>query len=135
MNTFLVEYVVGQVLIFVSAVIFLQRQKSWYTHTNTCASIVTVVGVFGTFLGIYMGLQDFHPDPDKMQKGIEGLLQGLRHAFLTSLVGIGSAIALKTIALYQMRNANEDPGIKAIAKTDDILNNIKTALRCVYIPS
>lgn len=75
-----------------------------------------------------MGLQDFHPDPDKMQKGIEGLLQGLRHAFLTSLVGIGSAIALKTIALYQMRNANEDPGIKAIAKIDDILNNIKTAL-------
>jgi ABC-type transporter Mla subunit MlaD len=75
-----------------------------------------------------MGLQDFHPDPDKMQKGIEGLLQGLRHAFLTSLVGIGSAIAIKTIALYQMRNADEDPGMKAITKTDDILNSIKIAL-------
>ena len=128
MNTFLVVYVVAQGLLLVFAIIFLEWQKSWYTHTNTCASIVTIVGVFGTFFGIYMGLQDFHPDPDKMQKGIEGLLQGLRHAFLTSLMGIGSAIALKTIALYQMRNTDEDPGIKAIAKTDDILNNIKTAL-------
>ena len=128
MNNFLVIYVVVQGLLLICSIIFLQWQKNWYTHTNTCASIVTVVGVFGTFCGIYMGLQDFHPDPDKMQKGIEGLLQGLRHAFLTSLVGIGSAIALKIIALYQMRNADEDPGIKAIAKTDDILNSIKTAL-------
>lgn len=128
MDNFLVGYVVVQVLILIGAIIFLQWQKNWYTYTNTCASIVTVVGVFGTFCGIYMGLQDFHPDPDKMQKGIEGLLQGLRHAFLTSLVGIGSAILLKVIALYQMRNADEDPGIKAIAKTDDILNSIKIAL-------
>ena len=128
MDNFLVGYVIVQVLILVGAIIFLEWQKNWYTHTNTCASIVTVVGVLGTFWGIYMGLQDFHPDPDKMQKGIEGLLQGLRHAFLTSLVGIGSAILLKIIALYQMRNANEDPGIKAIAKTDDILNSIKTTL-------
>lgn len=128
MSNFLVIYVVVQGLLLIGAFIFLRWKKNWYTHTNTCASIVTVVGVFGTFFGIYIGLQDFDPDPDKMQKGIEGLLQGLRHAFLTSLVGIGSAIVLKMIALYQMRNATEDPGIKAIAKTDDILNSIKTAL-------
>ena len=128
MNIFLVAYVVVKGLLLVCAIIFLEWQKSWYTHTNTCASIVTVVGVFGTFLGIYIGLQDFHPDPDKMQEGIEGLLRGLRYAFLTSLVGIGSAVVLKITALYQMRNTDEDPGIKAIAKTDDILNSIKTAL-------
>ena len=108
----------------------LEWQKSWYMHTtNTCASIVRLLwGLWNFFRNLYGTFIDFHPDPDKMQKGIEGLLQGLRHAFLTSLVGIGSAILLKMIALYQMRNTDEDPGIKAIAKTDDILKNIKAAL-------
>ncbi|MYB93313.1 hypothetical protein F4054_00450, partial [Candidatus Poribacteria bacterium] len=98
MNDFLFVYVVVQGLLLIGAIIFLRWEKNWYTHTNTCASIVTVVGVFGTFLGIYIGLQNFHPDPDKMQDGIEGLLRGLRYAFLTSLVGIGSAVVLKITA-------------------------------------
>lgn len=129
MNNFLVVCVVVQGILLLGAIALLQRKKTWYTHTNTWASIVTVVGVFGTFLGIFIGLQDFHPDPDKIQESIEVLLRGLRLAFLTSLVGIGSAICLKGLALwYQMYNAHEDPSIKAITKTDDILNNIETSL-------
>lgn len=128
MVVFIVFFLFAQVLLFLIAYGLLQRQKTWYTHTNTWASIVTVAGVLGTFLGISIGLLKFNPDPNKIQESIEVLLGGLRLAFLTSLMGIGSAIALKLIALYQMRNADEDPGIKAIEKTDRILNNIRIAL-------
>ena len=119
----------GQVCLLVGAIVHLYVKKAWYIHTNTWTSIVTIVGVFGTFLGVFIGLQDFQPDPDKIQKSIEELLRGLRLAFSTSIFGILSAIILKGCALwYQTRNPHEDPGLKAIAQTDDILKSIKAAL-------
>lgn len=124
-----VYFIAFQAFLLLVAIVLLLWQKTWYTHTNTWASIVTVVGVFGTFLGIFIGLLGFQPDPDKIQESIKVLLGGLKLAFLTSLFGILSAIILKGWALYyQMRNAGEDPSIKAIAKTDDILNSIKTSV-------
>lgn len=57
------------------------------------------MGVFGTFIGIYVGLQSF--DIGEIEKSIPGLLEGLKLAFLTSLVGIGSALFLKCISLFQ----------------------------------
>lgn len=107
----------------------LHRTRTWYIHTNACASIVTISGVFGTFLGIVVVLLIFDTDPAKIQESIGDLLGGLKFAFLTSIVGILSAIILKVRALlFQVRNTGEDPSIKAIAKTDNILNSIKTAL-------
>jgi hypothetical protein len=59
------------------------------------AQIVSV-GVLGTFVGIFLGLQDF--DPNNMKESVHGVLIGLKTAFATSILGMGSAIGL---SIYQ----------------------------------
>lgn len=99
MNSFTFVYVCVQVILGLLGLVFLSTKKIWHTHTNTAASILTILGVFGTFIGIYFGLQSF--DIADIERSIPGLLDGLKHAFLTSLVGIGSAFILKFISLFR----------------------------------
>ncbi|GHT22115.1 hypothetical protein AGMMS4957_11910 [Bacteroidia bacterium] len=49
-------------------------------------SVFSTLGIFGTFVGIFYGLQDF--DVNKITESIPTLLEGLKTAFLTSIVGI-----------------------------------------------
>ncbi|WP_421948603.1 MotA/TolQ/ExbB proton channel family protein [Phaeodactylibacter xiamenensis] len=48
--------------------------------------LFTTIGVFGTFLGIAIGLNDFQVDD--IQGSITELLNGMKLAFLTSIIGI-----------------------------------------------
>ena len=108
------------VLAFV-AIAALWGGKNWDTQTNSAASILTVIGIFGTFLGIYIGLNTFNATA--IEASIPGLLQGLKLAFLTSLVGIGSALNLKFIALFQERR---DLDGEARNKFADVLRGVET---------
>ena len=49
-------------------------------------NVFITLGVLGTFVGIFLGLQDF--DVDNITESIPTLLEGLKTAFLTSIVGI-----------------------------------------------
>ena len=97
MNSFTIGYVCFQAVVLLVVLGILWRNKGWYAHTNTAASILTIVGVLGTFIGIFAGLQEFTTDSSKMQESISKLLEGLKFAFGTSIVGIGSALLLKGI--------------------------------------
>ena len=94
----------------------LWRIKGWYTHTNNAASILTILGVLGTFIGIYKGLQDFNPGPEVLQDSIEYLLDGLKTAFITSIIGIISALIIKGIIspIAQVSQKREDSDNTAI---------------------
>ena len=60
-------------------------------------SIVSTLGVIGTFLGITLGLTKFNPQ--KIDESIPTLLEGLKTAFFTSLAGMtGSLILSRTIS-------------------------------------
>lgn len=60
-------------------------------------SIVSTLGVIGTFLGITLGLTKF--DPQKIDESIPTLLEGLKTAFFTSLAGMtGSLFLSRTIS-------------------------------------
>ena len=102
-------YVVFQIIVGAFAFGVLWRIQGWYTHTNTVASILTIIGVFGTFLGIFIGLQAF--DIQNIEASISELLKALKLAFLTSLVGIGSAVLLKGVVapLFQMFQKGRNP--------------------------
>ncbi|SCX52274.1 hypothetical protein [Nitrosospira sp. Nsp1] len=56
-------------------------------------SLMTSLGILGTFLGIVIGLLLF--DPTDIDKSIESLLGGLKTAFITSLIGMGATITFK----------------------------------------
>ncbi|WP_368934912.1 MotA/TolQ/ExbB proton channel family protein [Alcaligenes faecalis] len=58
-------------------------------------TVLVSLGILGTFIGIVIGLLDFNPQDIK--NSIEGLLEGLKTAFITSLVGMFLSIALKAM--------------------------------------
>ena len=53
-------------------------------------NVFTTLGVLGTFLGIYYGLEAF--DTNDIDGSISELLEGLKTAFITSIVGIIAAL-------------------------------------------
>ena len=86
---------------------------------NTLASIVTVIGVLGTFLGIAIGLYQF--DTGNIESSVPKLLNGLKFAFVTSILGIAGSIALKWYALSQ-------PAPKGPATVDDLAELLQNLL-------
>lgn len=120
-------YVCFQIIVGGFAFGVLWQRKDWHTHTNTVASILTVIGVFGTFLGIFIGLQAFKIE--NIEASISDLLEGLKLAFLTSLVGIGSAILLKGVAapLFQTFQKGGNPIEVERDKFIDAIKRIETS--------
>jgi hypothetical protein len=59
-------------------------------------SVYTTLGVFGTFVGIYLGLLNF--DVNDIDSSIPGLLEGLKTAFSTSIVGIFLSLLFSKIS-------------------------------------
>jgi len=60
-------------------------------YYNTLPSILTGLGILGTFLGLMMGLSQLDigsSNPDQILSGITGLLKGVTIAFSTSVWGI-----------------------------------------------
>jgi len=82
-------------------------------------SIIVSTGVLGTFVGIFVGLLNF--DTHNLKISIENILEGLKTAFLTSIVGMGLAIILSIIERYQNRYDTD-------YKEFQVLNEIKEQL-------
>ena len=125
-------YVCVQFVVLLVMFDVLWKDEGWYAHTNTAASIVTVIGVFGTFLGIFMGLQPF--DTENIKDSIPPLIEGLKLAFLTSLVGIFSAIILKAFAFAYQIIKGKDPGEETItqlfnSQTGELLKPLTALLK------
>ena len=78
-------------------------------------SLLTTIGILGTFIGIYVGLQEFNIS--NIDDSIPKLLRGLKVAFTTSIIGIIGAILLKII---QSNSPSEEKNNDII----DIFNNI-----------
>ena len=127
-TVFTLGYLFFQIVVLLFVIGVLWRSNGWYAHTNTAASILTIVGVLGTFIGIFIGLQKFNPDPNKIQGSIEVLLNGLKIAFGTSIVGIASALLLKGLISPLVQNfqkyRNDNPRQETI---DEFVDALKKA--------
>lgn len=88
-------------------------------HTaNYTPSILTSIGIFGTFLGVALGLADF--DTTSIQASVPGLLEGLKTAFWTSIAGLAGALTIKfryAVASMRVRAHRE---AKQTATMDDL---------------
>ena len=72
----------------------LQERRRWIEQIP---SLISTLGVLGTFLGITIGLMNFNPNV--LDESIPLLLEGLKTAFFTSLAGmIGSLILSKYVS-------------------------------------
>ena len=76
------------VIIFVLAFIDIKTKKDFKSQ-------IVSVGVLGTFVGIFIGLQGFNPED--IMNSVNDILSGLKTAFFTSIVGMSVALILSII--------------------------------------
>lgn len=90
--------------LFVLAVV--QASKGKHSRFLVQApSLMTSLGILGTFLGIVIGL--LHFNVADIDGSIGPLLAGMKTAFLTSLVGMFLAIAFKTLDAWKFAPARD----------------------------
>lgn len=82
------------IIMLVLAVVDIKTTKS-VTHRDF-KSIILTIGVLGTFVGIFIGLLGFNIN--SMESSIPQLLEGLKIAFYTSIVGMTLTVI---ISIYQ----------------------------------
>ncbi|MFP6891919.1 MAG: hypothetical protein VCF07_19585, partial [Nitrospinota bacterium] len=113
--------------------------KEFCEHTQ--ATLATV-GVLGTFFGIYIGLLDF--DVNDIDGSIPKLLDGLKLAFVTSILGMALGITYRTFSGFlqpeEQKEASSDEflavlkGVRAdIQKSSDTQVNLLTDLKTAIV--
>jgi len=90
-NVFLALPVITQfavtILLVAGVIVHVFKYNERTVHDGP--SIFTTSGIFFTFLGIAQGLYGF--DPTKIDASIPLLFDGLKTAFIASVVGVGAA--------------------------------------------
>jgi len=75
-----------------------------YKTSKDLKSQIISVGVLGTFVGIFIGLQGF--DPADIQNSVNDILVGLKTAFFTSIVGMSVSISLSVLQELKAKPEN-----------------------------
>lgn len=122
------------VILFLFAGALISRLAGWFRRFVIAApSLLTSLGILGTFAGIVVGLLGF--DTQDIDGSIGTLLAGLKTAFVTSLAGMGSAILFKIISVFvperreeRVEGAGPDDILRALLKHNDCLDEIKSAI-------
>jgi ABC-type transporter Mla subunit MlaD len=90
---------------FIAAIIA-KRSDRAHGFTQYVPTLLTSLGILGTFCGIVAGLLGF--DANNIDGSIGSLLEGMKTAFTTSLVGMSSSIIYKVLASSGMLTPKGD---------------------------
>lgn len=85
-------------------------------------TIIMSTGVLGTFVGIFVGLMGF--DTLALQDSVPLLLDGLKTAFYTSILGMGLAIALSITQRMKGAKSSEEISMDNLLMQVDNLNTL-----------
>ena len=88
--------------------------------TAQTATVLTSLGILGTFGGIVVGLYGFDSSPGRIDASVQTLLEGLKTAFTSSLVGMALAVTYKlllTVPPFAVRERTPDAAPTTIAGT------------------
>ncbi|MEY8248314.1 MAG: hypothetical protein RPT11_07995 [Bermanella sp.] len=83
-------------------------------------TILTSIGIFGTFLGVALGLSDF--DTEHLQQSVPQLLGGLKTAFWSSIAGLLGALTIKFRAVMDATHSEDNQA--HTANIDDLNNEL-----------
>ncbi|WP_052501674.1 hypothetical protein [Thiomicrospira microaerophila] len=110
-------------VLFIWAIVGRQNQAL----KNYAPTLLTTVGILGTFVGIAYGLFGFDPRPGYIDASIAGLLDGLKIAFITSLLGMLLAIIYKTAIVWKSgQQTQQNPDMKEEVGIEDLLNELSS---------
>jgi hypothetical protein len=94
-------------------------RRNWMIQGPT---ILTMIGILGTFWGVAQGLSEF--DPENVKDGLPLLLSGLKTAFSASIVGVGAAVALKFLTPFTAGALNRRANVIENASVGDVVQAI-----------
>ena len=111
-------------LVFVLAILSqfteqFRRFEGLYRYGST---LLPTLGVLGTFVGIALGLLDF--DVGNIDKSVPPLLEGLKVAFMTSIIGLGAAILLRAVQIATPRPETEETEV-----TPEVIHSALKSIR------
>jgi hypothetical protein len=86
-------------------------------------TILTTFGIFGTFVGIAIGLSEF--DTTNVRDGVPALLAGLKTAFWASVFGVGGALCLKLRVFIMGSGEDDDVERHAEASVSDVVRALQ----------
>ena len=90
------------VVIFLLMFCFAREEwRSFKTEPKDYKSEIISLGVFGTFVGIFLGLWNF--DTKDISGSVPKLLDGLKVAFITSILGMGISILLSVFSSFRKK--------------------------------
>tara|TARA_R110002111_G_scaffold65277_1_gene107054 strand:- start:3102 stop:4940 length:1839 start_codon:yes stop_codon:yes gene_type:complete len=110
------EFFIILIIVIAVTTVFLAYKGVSEAFVRYAPSLLTSLGILGTFTGIVIGL--YHFEPTKIDESIPLLLNGLKTAFMTSLVGIGSALIVKVILTHPFKQAGTGADIKDVDASD-----------------
>jgi len=107
--------------IFVLAIVYKMRGRH-PRFTAYAPTLLTSLGIFGTFVGIVIGLVDF--DPNQIDRSVSDLLEGLKTAFASSIAGLGSGLFFRFLTTTSLFPESEggDEEIDISQRILDALN-------------
>jgi hypothetical protein len=119
------------------ATAFIQALRKRGTRfVENAPTLMTSMGIIGTFMGIVIGLIGF--DVTQIDASIPMLLEGLKTAFLTSVVGMIFAVTFKALDACWLADRREPEGaaegvspgqiLKALNDSNDHLISVRDAL-------
>lgn len=104
-----------------------QSSEKTRAIVDLAPTALTTLGILGTFTGIFLGLLDF--DIRTINKSVPALIEGLKVAFGTSILGLASALVFKVARplLSNRTSSDEVTGQDLINALQDVSAQVKEA--------
>ena len=108
------------VLVFILGLAFTNSSKNFTkSFSLNAANYLTSIGIFFTFLGIFLALRQF--DVNNINTAVPKLLDGLKLAFLSSVAGIGGSIVYRVARPLAARTSASD-GVSGSDLLEQLVN-------------
>lgn len=116
-------------LILIGIIVLLTVYFQFFRYSSRTAesapTILTSIGIFGTFLGVALGLSAF--DTEHLQDSVPELLSGLKTAFWSSIAGLLGALTIKFRAVMDATHGEEHH--QRTASIDDLNDSLQAILK------
>ena len=119
------------IVMAVGIAITCQKRGVAAEFVNYAPTLLTTLGIFGTFFGIVLGLMEF--DQNNVEGSIPPLLAGLKTAFFTSLAGMLGSLMLKTLSTTPWLKPEEKASTSEDASPEMILEAMNAQIRATHL--
>ncbi|MEL4394697.1 hypothetical protein [Shewanella algae] len=114
------SFIIAAMFVIFGLGLWFTKQAKHSEFINYVPTLLTTLGIFGTFFGIVLGLLDFNQND--IEGSIPPLLEGLKTAFITSIFGILTSLVFKTLSTFSFLKPNVVETTVAEATPEAILS-------------